>query len=218
VALREGAEVSDKRQVSGVRWGVGAFAWPLLVVAVMAIAWPVAERLRGEEDVVTAARDLEAYHRIEAKDLTTAEVGRPLPEGVLRDSEKIVGTVTRKALEKGARLHSSDVTKVVDAGSFEGVRLRLRPRRASIVGAKPGDLVSLRLAPTADGADVEPDSIPALLIDTSGKEGAVGDPVVIVKEDVTSRLLRLVGRSDLLITPTVRAAAPPPAPPGPAGP
>jgi len=72
-------------------------------------------------------------------------------------------------------------------------------------GVEPGDTVSLYLAPTSDSEAMAPASIPALLIDANGKQGAGGQQVVIVEPSRVGDLLRLVGRADLMITPGSRS-------------
>jgi hypothetical protein len=197
----------EPRQVAKSAKGVPLALWPLLAIVLLTIGWVIVEVHDADDKttVVTAKRDLPAYHRIAAGDLTTDEVDGKGPKDALKDKAKLPGTVTRKALAKGAKLVKDDLTKAVDERAFKGVRLRLHPRQSTTSGVELGDTVSLYLAPTSDSEAMAPASIPALLIDANGKQGAGGQQVVIVEPNRVEELLRLVGRADLMITPGSRS-------------
>lgn len=194
----------EPRQIVADTKGVSLALWPALAVVLLLLAWGGVALHDDEEKttVVAAKRALPAYHRIAERDLTTVEVEGDGPKGALKSETKLVGTVTRKALAKDAKLVKGDVTEAaVEPGALAGVRLRLHATRSTTVSVEPGDTVMLRLAPTSDGEALAPASIPALLIDSNGKQGAGGQQVVIVDRDRVEELLRLVGRADLMITP-----------------
>lgn len=175
--------------------------WGILVVLALAIAWGVSDPNGETVDAIVVKADLPPYHQIVSADLETSTgYNGPMPVGGSLDEKALLGRVTREAIPSGRPIGSGEVTasKVAPA-ALAGAKLVLKPTRSSAVGVETGEAVELRLAPTASDAGLRGADVPALLLNTG--EGGGRPYTVAVARCEVDRLLDLVGRSDLFITP-----------------
>jgi hypothetical protein len=181
---------------------VPVLGWPLCAVLLIGAAGLFVPLVCGKVGILVTTKDLSAYHRIEAADLETKQVWRRgLDDSVARTRGLVEGRVTRRAVGKGERIPLDALTHAVDAAAMKGVQLTLRPARSSSLGVKPGDLVRLRLAPTTDSAELRPVTAGALLLDAAEGIDGTTDYVVVLREKDVRRVLAVVGRSELFVTP-----------------
>ncbi|WP_017973306.1 SAF domain-containing protein [Actinopolyspora halophila] len=126
------------------------FAAGALLLAAVALALPLtpATGSRGEP-VLIAARELTPGAELAADDLSVRRVPRDLvPEGALRDRERVVGEVLARAVRDGAPLTDlsllDDALARITAGDGERAAVVLRPEEAAIAELlRPGARVDI---------------------------------------------------------------------------
>jgi Flp pilus assembly protein CpaB len=181
---------------------VPVLGWPLFAVLLIGAAGLFMPLICGKVGILVPTKDLSAYHRLETADLETKQVWRRgLDDGVAQTHALLEGRVTRRAIGKGERIRMDELTQAVDSTALTGVQLALRPARSSSLGVKPGDRVRLRLAPTTDSADLGSVTVGALLLDAAEGSDGTTDYVVVLKQGDVKRVLAVVGRSELFVTP-----------------
>jgi hypothetical protein len=141
---------------------------------------------------------LPAFHRVEEGDVDNRKVSRHgLGEDDVRSAGGIVGHVTLTALGKGKVVAADDLTK--DKTGY--ANLVPVPVHAAAAAGSPrsGDEIWLLFAPGPGSGSATPLEIPALLLESSGAKAGGTDYVVAVSSQDRTKLLRVLGRSRLVV-------------------
>jgi hypothetical protein len=194
--------MDEPREIVGVTGpGISLVWWPLVVVAVILIVGVAVSLCKGRVTISVPQKDLAAYHRVMSTDLDEKRVWRRgLDEDVLRTRAQIKGRVTRTALGKDDQIHDDSLTTPVGPKALGGFQIKLHPEGASSLGVSPGNKVKLHFAPTTETAIPKATSIDALLLDATETDDKQEFVVVVDSKDIP-RLLSVLGRSELVITP-----------------
>jgi hypothetical protein len=177
-------------------------AWRLLVgagvvitIAVLVVHWA---RDQNTSTVIVASRDLPAYHRITAKDITKAALAHS--GGDIQKRQRVIGSVTTEKVTAGSAFDTDTITAPTSRPVKGLVFMRFHATAIQMPGIQPGDDVVLRFAPVAAATTSRALSVPALLVaDTSHDSGPATYVTGIAANDVQG-LLGVVARSRMIVT------------------
>lgn len=182
--------------------GVPIVLWPVAIVALVAVAaigWACFQE-EGTKEVSVPETDLPPAHQIVEGDLKPLELSGGAVEGSA-DGESLVGHVTTTTVTGEEPIPKGSVTPNVPAGYGDLVPLAFHVDSATAGTLESGDWARLSFAPTTEAEDVEPLAVRALLLSVDEPETGETEYVVAVEERDRGRLLDVVARARLLVTP-----------------
>jgi hypothetical protein len=188
------SDISDQPKLS-----VPMYVWPLLGVVVLFVIAVGRPFVQGTVKVPVPTTELAPGHLIAQTDLIYERHRRYGLGEVARSRSAVSGRVAITDLRRGEPIPLAALTRKVPSDYGGLIPLRLRSEKAATVDVKNGERVMLHFAPTLDSETLLPASIDAVLLD-SAKDGDATVYFVAIAPDDRNELLRLVGRSRLLVT------------------
>lgn len=176
---------------------------PLVAVVLLVGVGVVVGAVRGYATLPVPKKDVPAFRVLTAADLEQQRVREPLPDGVVTDAKALVGRVTRQDLAKGDPVQTTAVTGPVNLSGYHGPLIKLRPAHSTVLGVNPGDAVVLRIAPSSEAEGIHAVTVEAVLLDQRPGAGGMTEFVLKFRDDAdVARVLDVIGRGDLLLSPT----------------